>query len=269
MEDIRKDLMAASDQLKIPLSEYVPRPDHLVSDIVLFGFCHDTSDCVSAVLEQSQPSLYRTSYLLARGAFEASQDALLLAGDSDNYDRNGALAYAIELVELEQLQNRWKKPGEEWGTPELLLRPFTPPEVTVESEIPRLEAVSAGSSVHLTSAIVEARRKNRTHQHWSGLSRKKIAERIVYLVDDIDERTAEAADAFYGMLSVHSHPRLRAWTRKFGQSESGALRFEGNPHDEFLPLGFSLVAAIQAVHALELRLVLDQHEGDINEPINA
>jgi hypothetical protein len=151
----------------------------------------------------------RASYVNARAAFEAAQDALLLVSDEKSYDDNGALAYCIELVEHQDLQQRWKDASAQWNILKDLMGRITPEEL-IEKEAADLDKLAAGTADRFRHALAEARKPRRAHRHWSGMSRREISEALEKRIPAA-KGIGAGGDAFYGMLSVQAHPRVRSW----------------------------------------------------------
>ncbi len=251
MEDFRLETEQVLAQLQNAIDGFRPRDEHLLADVMLFGYCRDAADALRALLILSPSDATRSAYLPARAAFEAAQDALLLIADPDRFDANGALAYAIELVETQELQDRWIAAGKDWEVPPPV-EDFHTPEQIVEEEVRAIDAVAPGMGAHLNQAFAEAREPGRAKRHWSGRSRKQISEQIQELLG-AKAGVASTADAFYGMLSVQSHPRLRAWAQPVRKNESGTLAAKASPVHETFTVALGFVAGKMALLALKLR----------------
>ena len=85
MEDFRLETEQVLAQLQNAIDGFRPRDEHLLADVMLFGYCRDAADALRALLILSPSDATRSAYLPARAAFEAAQDALLLIADPDRF----------------------------------------------------------------------------------------------------------------------------------------------------------------------------------------
>jgi hypothetical protein len=247
-ESPRTRLSQSVNALKRALDSFTPRDAHMIADVMLDAFARDVANqavAVLALVDGAAPP--RVAYPNARAAFEAAQDALLLATAGDVYDADGARAYVAELIETEQLQRRWLAASEVWD--------LTPPEdlgetpeqvVDIDSAI--CDRLAPGSGDALRTALKEARRARRLPHHWSTLSRRQIVDAIEARLPDLT--LARTADAFYGYLSVQSHPRLRAWSESRELDEHGRLRVRSEADHAAFAADLTFTAVMLALRAL-------------------
>ena len=102
----------------------------------------------------------RASYANARAAYEAAQDAVLLASDPAAYNSSGAIALCVELVEHEELQKRWDDACAEWGIKKDRTKRLSP-ESLIEAAAAQLDEMRSGSAQLLRNALLEARKPRR------------------------------------------------------------------------------------------------------------
>ena len=252
VNEFRSDLDSALASLDDALTKYTPRKPHYMADLVLHGFARDVSTQVHATVLTVDSHYPRASYANARAAYEAAQDAVLLASEPDSYDINGALAYCVELVEHEELQRRWKDAAAVWGIVKDKSGRISP-EGLIEKESAELEAFAAGASQLLRNALNEARKPRRAKQHWSGKNRNDIAKLLQERMP-VFRGLAAGGDAFYGMMSVQTHPRVRSWSEQRSIRLDGSLQAEAGSEHSSLPVGLALFAIQLTMIALSIRL---------------
>jgi hypothetical protein len=234
------------------LAEYTPRNPHYVADLILHGFARDVSTHVHATILVADSNYPRAAYANARSAFEAAQDAALLASDTENYDINGALAFCVEQVEHEALQKRWEDAAAEWGIVKDRTGRMSPEEL-IEKESRELDSLCPGAAQLLRTALIEARAPRRAQKHWSGKSRAAISKLLEKRMPSF-KGIAAGGDAFYGMMSVQSHPRLRAWSELRSIRPDGSLHAEPGSEHSSLPIGLAAFAVQLTIVALATRL---------------
>ena len=252
MDDHSADLNALLGEIERDLAQYEPRDAHLLADTVLHGFGTDVAIHTRAVLSLRASKSPRAAYANARAAFEAAEDMVLLATEANNYDRTGALAYTIELVEVDALQARFVAADGAVGVARELEGSPSPEEIVAE-DAREAESVRAGAGAELLDALAKARRGGRAKKHFSALTRKEIADELGKRLPGI-VGLAAIGDAFYGFLSVQTHPRLRAWAEAIGRGEAGALEREPHERDALFPVSLTWVAVKLARLALDIRV---------------
>jgi len=246
--DFRQFLTATLDMIRERLTGLVLRPHHLVPDFVVYCYATDVVEYCRASLLLVASEVPRTAYACARSALEATQDLMLLVSEPHDYDRTGARIYVWELLETEHLQQRFVLGRKGMGVevPDDLGMSV---EEAVTKTAANWEPANSQAETLLRGAFTEFREHRPSH--WSGLSRKKITERM--LDGSPHEEAAAAIDALYGALSVQTHPRIREWSRKF-QFTGGRIAVSENPEDRDRPVEAAWAAAHGAWIALELAM---------------
>jgi len=251
LDDFREEVLSELAKLDEQLEKFKPRTAHYFADLVLHGYARDASTNVHATLLIVDSAWPRAAYATARAAYEAAQDALLLSSDAPAYDANGALAYAIELVEHEELRARWDSAGDEFG----IARdesPHTTPEQIVDQEVQVLETMHPGGGSALLEALGEARKSGRAKQHWANKGRREIARTIEERMPKL-KGTATVGDAFYGFMSVQAHPRLRGWSEQRSLTPDGILQAEPADMHRTFPIGLTLISLRLLMLAMKIR----------------
>lgn len=252
MSEFLSGLNSTLATLDLVLAQYTPRNPHYVADMVLHGFARDVSTHVHATILVAGSNYPRAAYANARSAFEAAQDAALLASDTGSYDVNGALAFCVEQIEHEALQKRWEDAAAEWGIVKDKSGRISPEEL-IEKESAELDRLSQGAAQLLRNALIEARKPRRAKKHWSGKTRAEISRLLQQRMLPF-KGLAAGGDAFYGMMSVQSHPRLRAWSELRSIRPDGSLHAEPGPEHSSLPIGLAAFAVQLTTVALATRL---------------
>jgi hypothetical protein len=200
------------------------RDGHAIADLVLHGYASDVVQQCRATFCLADSKWPRTSYATARSAFEAAIDMLLLVSEPSEFDRTGALAYAIERVETEQLRQRFLAADIEGGFDDDTFDSITPEEAA-ETDAVYCDRKKPGTGDLVRHALVEAREPGRAKKHWSGLGMRGRSERIQARMPNVGG-IAMAGDAFYGYMSVQAHPRLRAGADQRSLTDDGTLRIK-------------------------------------------
>jgi hypothetical protein len=159
------------------------------------------------------------------------------------------LAYAIELVELEDLQQRFLRADVAAGYKKQRLRLAKTPEDVITADAADYDRRIPGKGDFLKAALAEARKPRRARKHWSGLSRKEVGRQVAEEHPDI-RIIYEVGDNFYGYLSVNTHPRLRWAFEPRSLAGNNAIVVATREVDRALPLDLALAAMTLAVAAL-------------------
>jgi hypothetical protein len=247
---LQKDLAA----LEAALNEYRTYLEHAIPDVILYNYALDVLEHGNAVLTlTANAALGRAAHACTRAAFESCFDALLLVSDPAEYDRNGAIARACELLEHENLRQRRDRADEQLG---LTREPSgVTPEEMIEADATAWEEYSPGKESLLRTAFDDVKTGKRWKRHWSGLSRKKIGE-AVGAAFATEPGFPEMADYFYGLLSIHSHPRPRTGSRIRDIDSNGRLTYAPDPQDAELTAGIAQAAVRLTRAALAKRVDL-------------
>ena len=228
-------------------------PAHATADSVFYAYCRDALEAAQATLSLARSSVPRTAYFPARGVFECAQDALLLVGRAEAYDDNGALAYALERVEQHDLLTRFQAAQLAMGgtLPDTI---FETPEEDVDYRAKQMDQLAPGSGAGLRAALIKAR-TCRPGKHWSGLSRGDMAKSMTSYIED--PAIGAMADAWYGLLSIHAHPRLRIWSQvPDGRGGTGYSSRDGQFAINLALMGLRVLSV-----ALDARERLDRPRG--------
>src|SRR5260370_12846484 len=122
---------------------------------------------------------------------------MLLGGEPSGYDKTGARVYVWELLETERLRQRFVR-----GRQGMRVEVPSDLGMSVEEAVAKTAAkwgVANAQADALLGGVLTEFRKH-APSHWSGLSRKKIMERMV---DGTPyEGVAAAMDALYCALST-------------------------------------------------------------------
>lgn len=228
MSDYWDQLKQQVEHLSQTLNGFRVWLEHAVPDLVLYNYSLDVLEQAQAVLVLSESAeLGRASFSNARSAFEASMDSLLLTTSWENFDAAGAMARACEILEHADLLDRRTAADHKLGLKRDEER--KPPEKLIAEDADRWDRWAAGKGKVLTSAFQEAKADKRWKRHWSNLSRKQTW----YAVESAwgESGFAEMADFFYGLMSIHGHPRPRAGVRVANITDEGKLTYLPRPID--------------------------------------
>jgi hypothetical protein len=231
------------------LGRYRTRADHRFADVVAHAFLREVVEFSRSTRALTRSRNPRTAYATARVAFEAAQDLAFLCSKSESYEERAALVHASELVEMEDLQERFRRADVAAEYSKGRLAQLPSPEDAIERDASALDKRKAGAGAILRAALKEMRKPNRARKHWSGLSRKAIGRELAQEHPDI-KLVYEVGDNFYGYLSINTHPRLR-WTiepRLFARNNTVVV--QRRAVDRTLPLDLAGAAIVLAIAAL-------------------
>ena len=227
--DYRKQLEQRLEELSDTLNQFRVWFEHAISDLVLFNYALDVLEQGQAVLMLTESAaLGRSALSNARSAFEACMDALLLTGSREDFDSSGALARACEILEHDDLLERR-------ATADRSLRlerrqNAKPPGSVMEADADRWNEWAPGKGAILKRAYEQAEADGRWRRHWSGKSKRQIWSAVDASWGS-ESGLPEMADFFYGLLSIHGHPRPRAGARLREVDGDGKLTYSPRPQD--------------------------------------
>lgn len=227
-----KALDALLSETRSLIESFRLREAHFAADLAMVGYATSAWDSAkSAEVLLRSTDLSVGAFVCARAAFEAGEDAALLASDPA-YDDAGASARVHEVFEYAFERSRWDAvfPGNPTAFPD---PDFAQTTQQAESFAADLDAVVPGSGEAIRKAILHwqprfqnaARKGGATPLHWSGLGRKRIAEEIARRLGQPE--LASQLSLLYSMLSRYAHPRLRleSWARIEGSEGGAAFRY--------------------------------------------
>jgi hypothetical protein len=235
--------------LRNVLGRYRARRRFPFADMFAHAYLRDVVEFSRATAQLAKSRAPRTAYSAARVAFEAAQDLAYLCSVVAEYEGRAALAYVFELVELEELQERFARADKAAGYSRGRVRLDRTPEQIVEADAQAYERRSPGQGRLLRDALVAARKRGRARRHWSGLSRNELGRRIGQEHPEISI-VADLGDNFYGYLSVHTHPRLRWVYEPRSLARNSAIVVASRTVDRELPTDLADAAMTMAIAAL-------------------
>jgi hypothetical protein len=187
----------------------------------------------------------------ARSAYEAALYMLVLTASASEYDRNGAMVRACELIEIGSLHVRRAKADGAIGKP--LPAEGKTPEETMSADGKTWERELPGAEAMCVSAIATARSDKRWKKHWNGSQSWSDVARATMQTADIPVGLVEMADALYGAEAFHSHPRPRAGNRPVSIDDRGRHVYGPNESDGQMVAALGWLACGFAKTALERR----------------
>lgn len=223
------------------------RSAHFPGDLSFYGYALSVWEGVAATHHLSTTTeLGYAAYPIVRAAFEAAQDALLLATEAD-FAAAGARARVFEAFEFADLKaGRFEAFGEPDESP--------PPEGYSEASSSLLDDAMkwevdrpGGLSLYqaaiddLLPRFLQARQGRRHPSHWSLRSRRQIALEIGRRVSD--EAFGKHLVFTYSQLSRSSHPRLRAESIERRTAGPRAQFVKRSPRQIRIVVGIASVAA--------------------------
>lgn len=246
MSYVIPDLAEARTQLHGRMTGLPAATVHLLPDMVLYGYAIDVLEQALAVETLTDSGDHRASFANARAAMEAAQDLLYLVRSESDYDESGSLARCHELLEYDDLKERSASADSLEG---LDAPSWERAPAIVERDAAAWDAVAEGKGEILRGALQKVQPRRR--RHWSGLSRRVLAERVA-VVMGASPGWAAMHDALYGLASIHSHPRPRSGLRTI-DLKGDTVVFGPRPEDEDVPAKLASLACLSAKDALDRR----------------
>jgi hypothetical protein len=251
------DLVAALADLELRLKHFRLRQIEFTGDLTLYGFLVSTWEGANAALHLARATdLGAAAYPCVRAAFEAAQDALLLATEPD-YSEAGARARVFERLEHSDIKTEMYDAFADTEADE-------PPQdyseaiASIRADAAKWEKECPGRGRLLLDALAQFQpafeasktMKARHPGHWSRMSRRRMAVEIGRRVNEPD--FAQSLIATYAQLSRASHPRFRieSWEKYSGVD--GQRRFRRHPRELRIVLGVAALAAQTATMAFDL-----------------
>ena len=238
-------------ELRAVLAGLQLTPRFVVADRVMFSLAIDVIEHAIAVQLLQKSEVPRAAYANSRAAFESALDLILLVGRAEDYERNGSLAYVHEIHENTRLQSRFGKADEAGGFSARAVNDY---RVLIHAEIAGLQTEWPSSAEALRNALGEFEaRKSYEKKHWSGKSRGNIGMAAIEVVGG-KAGDGAIADALYGLLSAHSHPRARLTQREWLDSDTDdGLTVSARQDDKTKPQSIAVLACEGALGALRTR----------------
>lgn len=243
-------LKALLGELRPLIDAFRVRNEHFAADLVMLGYAIAAWDCAKsteALLVGTDLSV--GAFICARGAFEAGQDAALLASEPD-YDASGARARVFDAFEYVLERSRWSAafPHNATSFPD---SDFSATLRQAEAHAAELDQQFLGAGEHIRRAaqywLPVFRRSVDQGKgiplHWAGLGRKKIGHVIAERYDE--PNLADRLSLIYSMLSRYAHPRTRLETWKRTADPLANSVFRSSDVNRFL-----------AAHAVVVSLIL-------------
>lgn len=256
---ILQDLDTELTLLKTRLDRFRLRFDFALGDLSLYGFILQVWEAASATRQLvMNGDLGHASFPSTRSAFEAAEDAFLLATSPD-YNATGARIRVYERFEFADVGREVQFAFQD-GEAEMQPADYSRMFATIERDADRVNRLSEGQGQVLRAAfeyflpIFEAanrqEKRARYPGHWSEMSRRRIAL-------ELEERTREpklAATliAAYADLSRHSHPRLRFDNWEKYLDSDGTHRFTRSERPRRISAGTAHMAVKLANQACEI-----------------
>lgn len=231
------------------LESFRIRNEHYAGDLCLRGFARHVWENASAVLHLAKEAPFAAAiWACGRAAFEAGQDALLLAAASD-YELFGARAFVFERLQIAD-NNRQMILSTCHAEPKD--PPYLRAKQDIEEEALKWDQLSPGKGKYLRDAMqywrpkFEAARSGKHHpRHWSELSRKRIAKTLADRGSEASVAEALGSDyGLYAILSRYAHPRARTASGRKSDTDPETMNVAALP---------ALIGVQLVIRALSLR----------------
>lgn len=248
--DAEVDLRGHLDRLASVLTTYKARDEHFLGDHIVFAYAQQVRECSEGAILLCRSDIPHSAWSVARAAFEAAQDLAYLSSRQEEFDKRAALARTIELVEEEDVRRRFTDADIAAGYGANRLFTTLTPEQVVKEDAVFIEESNAAAARLLRESIIEARTKGRAKKHWSGFSRKRLGEQIAIEHPEI-AIVDKVGDCFYGVASMHSHPRILYAYRGAETQPDNSIMLRSPDADKTLPMDLSKAAVVLALQGLE------------------
>lgn len=244
-------LRGAHDKLSQEMNGFRIYLRHGIPDTVLFHYALDVLEQGHAAWILTDSVVARAAIANARAAYEASIYMLALTAIEADYDRNGILARACELVELENLQARRAKADQAMQLPPIPAG--RTPEQVMEADGARWETEVPGAKALCLQLLQDVREDKRWKRHWTGDNGWPGVTQRVATSWGTQAGFVEMADALYGAESYQSHPRPRASSRDARWDEQGRLAAAPKESDGPMAAALAHLACTFAQAAVDRR----------------
>jgi hypothetical protein len=253
--ELIEELVPALAGLQSRLDHFRLRQWEYAGDLTLYGFLRGTWESASATLFLvRQTDFAAAAYPCVRAAFEAAEDALLLATEA-NFSAAGARARVFERLEHADLKSEMHDAFADPGTEEPA-RDYSEAVASVEKDAARWNRDCPGRGQLLLEALAHflpmfraAKNGGRHPAHWSELSRRKMAVEIGRRVGE--PSFGASLIATYAQLSRASHPRFRIESWEKYRSAKGQQRYRRHPRESRIVLGVATLATKTAAMAFD------------------
>lgn len=239
---------------KPKLDSFKIREAHFPGDMTLAGIGTIVWEAANALLLVVRDGKYMAgAHPVARLVLEAGMEALFIASSTD-YDSVGARARVFEALEyVDQRLNL----GAAYNIPEFQDEEaeYARIQELIRREADTLNSAAAGRGNELLSSLEDllpkfraARQGKRHPGHWSGLSRRRMAQELEKRAKD--DAVKGRLVAAYSALSRSSHPGFLSemWDRS--AAESGPV-LVARPGRARIPLWMASVGVGFAITALD------------------
>jgi hypothetical protein len=246
-------LETALSELHGLLDSYQLRHEHYPGDLTLWGFAMQAWEGGTAVLLLNRDSeLGHVAFPNARAAFEAGEDALLLATAPD-YDIAGAQARVFERLEQGDIRSETR---EARGDPRSTDSRYSDIAALITKDAEALDRVAPNAGDGLRSALARllpkfeaaSRGKGKHPGHWFEKSRRRIAEELGSR--EGSKQHAARLIAIYASLSRYSHPRARTEGKERSFNEANQLVLRPLPFQRQLVVEVAIVGVRMALDAI-------------------
>ena len=231
------------------LTDYPCQPEHFVADRGLIDLAIDVAEHGHAVELLAASTVPRAAYANARAAFESALDILYLTLTEEAYDCCGCMLRAFVALANEDIQRRFVRANMAGGMP---AQAVDLAETVILSDARAWDEIVPGKGKELRAAFEEVRASPPHQHHWSGLTRKERTDALA-VSTSTEPGFAEIADAIYGALSAHTHPRLRGTARATHEHGDGRVTITGLAEDVVIPAELASFACVAALEALAKR----------------
>ena len=244
-EEFERQIQYLADRLE----SYSLSWDHIIPEMMLHHYLSDVMEQATAVAILVDSDVPRTAFTNVRSAFEAAQDAALLATSGSDYDWWGAVARVADILERHDLLRRFNKAIHAIGTHAEITAKS--PEEIIAEEADDWDRERAGHGEFLRRALTHLTAKSGLwKRHWSGMSRPHVAQELH--VRMAGEAIGPMLDAQYGLLSLHAHPKPRVGMRG-AKKEDGEVTFGIREIDRDTAVKIGYGALMLATYALQER----------------
>lgn len=253
----RDELRRAIVELGARLERFKLRQSHFAGDLSFWGFAAHVRQHANAVFHLADPHSFGTAlFANARAAFEAAQDALYLATETD-YSAAGSRVRVFERLEFADINadKNLMFLDDPDAMPEAAdADPYSQARVSILSDAEKWDTVVPGRGDLLRAALATlepqfaaARSGSRHPGHWSGISRRKMAIELERRVGE--EGFAAHLVATYAALSRGAHPRFRGeeWVRN--TLSERRVRFESSTRSVRIAVGLTEVSVRLGIEA--------------------
>jgi hypothetical protein len=242
------DLKLAIEELVAETTKYPGKRSTFLADFALYAFATDVREHAIAVETLSTGPVPRAAFANARAALESAVDASFLTKDESQYLLRGAQARVAEVFEVHEIEKR----AAPLDVPMGVDAPASMhPEDAIIADAKAWDAESPGKGDILRRAWETFTKDSGNHRkHWSLFPKEELYQHVF---GGDDKALGGMAEIIHALLSLASHPRMRAGSRDIEYTDDGGILLGTKKADPEMARQIAALACKLTTQALQHR----------------